>query len=182
MTKKTFGLGILVGAASLVLIMLLAMITIPYTGLYNVSATRDHSSLVRWMFESTLENSVKSRADEVGAPPSFTDTMIRSGASEYKSMCQHCHGGPGIDQESWAKGMLPQPPQLTEAATHWETRELHWLVKHGIKMSGMPAFGQHHSDEAIWNIVAFVETLPGMTKEKYQSYESHHADSGSHSH
>jgi mono/diheme cytochrome c family protein len=38
-------------------------------------------------------------------------------------------------------------------------------------MTGMPAFGKTHKDDKIWAIVAFLEKLPGMTKEQYKAYE-----------
>lgn len=68
--------------------------------------------------------------------------------------------------------MKPRPPHLSEAAAHWRPQELFWLVKHGVKMSGMPAFGPTHADQEIWNIVAFVRELPGMTPERYAALGS----------
>lgn len=65
--------------------------------------------------------------------------------------------------------MRPMPPHLTEAAAHWEPKEVFWVVKHGIKMWGMPAFGPAHDDEALWGLVAFVKQLPGMTPEAYEA-------------
>lgn len=180
MNKNSFALGILAGVTGLVFLICLAVIVIPYTGLYNVAASRGHAAVTRWAFETTLTHSVRSHAQDVAPPTEFTDAMIAAGASEYKSMCQHCHGGPGVEQERWAKAMLPQPPKLSEAVRDWQSSELYWLVKHGIKMSAMPAFGEYHSDDAIWTIVAFVETLPGMSKEKYESYGNQHSDPHSH--
>jgi hypothetical protein len=63
--------------------------------------------------------------------------------------------------------MRPRPPHLTEAAADWDLREVFWLVRHGVKMSGMPAFGPSQDDQAIWNIAAFVKELPAMTPERY---------------
>jgi len=63
--------------------------------------------------------------------------------------------------------MLPQPPRLVEQAAHWEPNEVFWLVKHGVRMSGMPAFGETHEDAELWNIAAFVKQLAGMTAREY---------------
>ena len=68
--------------------------------------------------------------------------------------------------------MLPEPPHLTDTISEWEPREVFWLAKHGIRMSGMPAFGPTHSDDEIWNITAFVMRLPGMTEDEYASFET----------
>ena len=100
-----------------------------------------------------------------------TDAMVASGASAYKSMCEHCHGGPGVEQAEWARGMLPQPPHLSEEVQHWEPNEVFWLVKHGVRMSAMPSFGETHDDRALWEVTAFVVRLPGMAASTYGEFD-----------
>jgi len=73
--------------------------------------------------------------------------MIAAGAGEYKSKCEHCHGGVDASRAGWAETMRPIPPALAHAAQRWSIGEAHWIVRHGVKMSGMPAFGPTH-DEA----------------------------------
>lgn len=174
-----FGAGVL---ATLLAFIAIALIVI-YTGAYNVAATEDHTSLTRWAFETTMHNSVETRASDIQAPDSFSERSIAAGAAEYKAMCEHCHAGPGVDRAEWAKGMLPLPPHLADEAAEWSASEIFWLVKHGVKLSGMPAFGPTHGDETLWNIVAFVEQLPGMTAQEYAAFEGEHGGhSGGHSH
>lgn len=172
--KQSLGAGIGIGVIASLLGLLLAALITAYSGAYNIAATEDHTPLVRWMFETTLRNSVKSRAADIEVPAQFTESMMAAGAGEYKSMCQHCHGGPGVEPDKWSEGMLPQPPHLTEAASEWRPQEIFWLVKHGVKMAGMPAFGPTHSDETLWNITAFVQALPGMTGQEYAAYGGEH--------
>jgi mono/diheme cytochrome c family protein len=91
------------------------------------------------------------------------------GFSHYRGMCQECHGGPGVDPEDLAKGLNPAPPSLNDAAKDFTASELFWTTKNGIRMTGMPAWAPTHSDEVIWDIVAFLETLPGMSPADYQA-------------
>lgn len=163
-----------VGTLFVLILVVLAMI---YTGVYNVSATSGHTALGRGALDTMMRKSVEMRADAEVAQ--FTPDMIRAGAREYKAMCQHCHGGPGTSRASWAKGIVPQPPELEHAATRWEPGEVHWIVKNGIKMTAMPAFGPTHDDQAIWNITAFVEQLPTMTAQEYAAFPAGHGDGGS---
>lgn len=108
------------------------------------------------------------RQAEAVAPPEATATEgLATGAGAYKAMCQHCHAGPGVERSEWASGMRPRPPHLTEAAAEWELAEVFWLAKHGVKMSGMPAFGPTHDDTTLWSVAAFVKALPAMTPERY---------------
>jgi mono/diheme cytochrome c family protein len=91
-------------------------------------------------------------------------------------MCQHCHGGVGVSRDAWAKGIDPQPPDLTKEAAEWKPRELFWIVKHGIKMTAMPAFGGSHDDATLWNIAAFVNALLKMSAAQYAAYRAKHGE------
>lgn len=172
---NSFLKGIAVGAASLIALAAGAGLITIYTGAYNVAASDDHTPLVRWAFEKTLHNSVERQADGI-AVPALTADMARAGASHYKAMCQHCHAGPGVDRAEWAQGLLPMPPLMTKAAKEWQPNQVFWIVKHGLKMSGMPAFGDTHDDRTLWNIVAFVKALPDKSPGQYASVgnEGHH--------
>ncbi|MEH6388436.1 MAG: cytochrome c [Pseudomonas profundi] len=163
--------GAVIGLGLIILVALMVGLGVAYTGAYNVAATQDHQPIVRWALETTMRNSVADRADDIEAPP-LTDVMVAAGAKRYKAMCQHCHGGPGVEKSEWAKGMLPQPPHLPEVASEWKANEVYWLAKHGVRMSGMPAFGPTHSDDQLWEIAAFVKRLPGMTQDTYASFEN----------
>lgn len=186
MTIKILGTAAAAVVGTL-LIAFLVLLILVYTGAYNVSAAVGHTAFGRWALETMMRNSVEARADPEA--PQFTPAMVRAGAGEYKAMCQHCHGGPGVNRADWAKGMVPRPPNLMHAATEWSPGEVHWIVKNGVKMSAMPAFGPTHDEQTIWNITAFVKQLPAMTPEEYAAFPSGQhggggsgSSSGGHSH
>lgn len=162
-------LGMAAGAGGVLALLGIAGLVVVYAGAINVAATEEHTAFTRWAFDTTFHNSVRRRAEGIAAPQTAIPATLDAGASAYKAMCQHCHGGPGVERAEWASGMRPRPPHLTEAAARWEPQEVFWLVRHGVKMSGMPAFGPTHDDTAIWNIAAFVKALPAMTPERYAS-------------
>ncbi|WP_206436043.1 c-type cytochrome [Altericroceibacterium xinjiangense] len=180
----------LLGALAAVVLLLLVALIVVVTGAYNVAATDRHAPLVGWALDTTMQNSVESRAADLPAPVAFTPEMIAAGAGEYKAMCEHCHGGVGAGRAGWAKLMRPHPPALAEAASEWEPAEVFWIVNHGIKMSGMPAFGATHDEQTIWNIAGFVKMLPEMSAAEYAAYGSgsgnashgHEGGSSSHDH
>ncbi|HZM35658.1 MAG TPA: cytochrome c [Burkholderiales bacterium] len=165
--RKTSPLGMAAGALAFVLLLGITGLVVVYTGAYNVAATEEHTALVRWAFDTTFRNSVERRAPAPEAPAAITPEMLAAGASAYKSTCQHCHSGPGVERASWASGMRPRPPHLAETAKHWELSEVFWIAKHGVKMTGMPAFGPSHDDRTLWGIAAFVKQLPAMTPEEF---------------
>lgn len=159
--------GLTAGVVLAALLGLLLVLFVAYTGAYNIAASQDHSPFVRWVFSTTMQNSVSARAEDLEVPAEFSEAEIAAGAEHYKAMCQHCHAGPGVERAEWARGLLPQPPHLVEEAAHWQPNEVFWLVKHGVRMSAMPAFGETHEDAELWNIAAFVKQLPGMTASEY---------------
>jgi mono/diheme cytochrome c family protein len=93
-------------------------------------------------------------------------------------MCVGCHLKPGVERSEASAGLYPAPPNLTRHRTD-DAKRAFWVVKHGIKMSGMPAWGRSMEDEHIWGIVAFLRTLPDLSPERYQQLV---AASGGHSH
>lgn len=179
-TSAVAGFAAGIGAVAAVLAVI-GLLTV-YLGGFNVAATEEHTSFVRWAFDTTFHNSVENRAADIIEPEAITPTMLTEGGSHYKAMCQHCHAGPGVQRAEWASGMRPRPPHLKEAASEWELAEIFWLAKHGAKMSGMPAFGPTHDDRTLWAIAAFVKELPAMTPERYASLgdAESHGEGGSH--
>lgn len=159
-----YGLSIL---ATFAVLGLLGLV-FPYTGFYNVAATEGHTGLEEWYLSTLSRRSIQSRAGEIEVPTSLADSgAVARGAMAYAQMCQTCHGGPGFERSVTGEGMTPTPPLLSETAPRWTSGEEFWIVQNGIKMAGMPAFGPTHSDEELWELVAFVEQLPNMTPDDY---------------
>lgn len=156
------------GVVATLLVLLGVALAVVLAGAYNVAATYPHTQGVRWALDTTMERSVRRRAEQVGPPPGFTDAQVRKGFEHYGHNCIWCHGAPGHDPAGWSRGMRPEPPFMPEAARRWSPAELFWIVKHGIRMTGMPAFGPHHPDEEIWEIVALLQRLPELSPEQYR--------------
>lgn len=144
-----------------------------YTGLYNVAATEPHAGFTQWALQTVMENSVRQRAQDIAVPQELLTARasVEGGFRNYREMCAMCHGAPGVDPSEVGKGLTPEPPDLAESTREWSAAELYWIVHHGIKMTGMPAFGPSHEDEELWALVAFVKELPSLTPEAYQAME-----------
>ncbi len=156
-------------------------LAIALSGAFNVAATNPDSALTTWVLHTTMRRSVAMRSSDIVPPKSFSDEDVRRGFEEFNAMCVTCHGAPGKKRSLAGKGLRPQAPNLVNAARHWNAGNLYWIVKNGIKMTGMPAFGPTHDDATLWNIVAFVSRLPDMTEKQYQQLEEQTAGSRSHS-
>ena len=138
-----------------------------YSGIYNVAANYPDTALAAWVFSTTMDHSVQHHAASIKTPALDDPAMVEAGFGHYRRMCAGCHGAPGIHK--MARGFNPDPPELTEAAGDWKPNELFWIVKNGVRMSGMPAWGVSQSDDKIWEIVAFARKLPSMKPAEYQA-------------
>ena len=148
-----------------------------FNGMYNFAATSPHNNLTSLIINESVERSIKKHAKYVDASHLSENTALEEGAEEYDEMCAMCHGAPGLPDSVLHKGLYPKPPKLYKQHDEWTDRELFWILKNGLKMTGMPAYGPTHSDEKLWSIVAFVKKLPGMTEAEYKSLtgnETHH--------
>ncbi len=170
------------GAIAVLVILGLVLGTAWWT--VDVAATRPHPAIVEELLHETMEHAVRRSAAAIVAPPLDEAALVTDGADHYFAMCEGCHAGPGVEPSELAQGLYPPPPPLHEEE-EWSDAELFWITKHGIKASGMPGYGPTHSDEALWAIVAFVRTLPGMTPAAYEPFRpaagSGH-DHGAHGH
>ncbi len=160
-----------------------------YFGIFNVAADEPHSALVYSVMDTVRSRSIAARARDIQVPALEDAKLIETGARHYAEMCSDCHLAPGKSESEIRAGLYPQPPDLTRHL-HANPAEAFWVIKHGIKMSGMPAWGATHDDSSIWGLVAFLQKLPETTPGQYrkllsrkvESHQHHeHADEESHS-
>jgi len=144
-------------------------LAVMYSGIINVAATYPHSPLTRWGLHTAMERSVSYHAKNIKVPPLDRPEMTLNGFRHYREMCMGCHLAPGISSSEIRKGLIPRPPKLQQAVRGWAPAELFWIIKNGVRMTAMPAWGPSHSDEKIWEIVAFLKKFPDMTAAQYQA-------------
>lgn len=145
-------------------------------GFYNVAADEPHTSLVFSMLETARERSIAVRAEDIDVPQLDDPAMVRRGAGNYDAMCVGCHLAPGKADSELSAGLYPSPPDLTKN-TQLEPAKAFWVIKHGIKSTGMPAWGKSMKEPYVWDLVAFVRKLPSLSAEQYaaevQASEGH---------
>lgn len=139
-----------------------------YGGLYDVGATTQHLQPVYSLLEQAMKHSVARRARAIAEPASLASApVLQRGAACYRRHCVQCHGGPGVARQPLGMGMQPLPSALIDAAADWKPRELYWITRHGIKMSGMPAWEFRLGEDDLWAIVGFVGLLPDLSPADY---------------
>ena len=152
---------------ALVLLAVAAVAGIVYSGVYNVAADDPHWGVTFKFLETLRIRSVEKRAAGVQLPANLQDEkVILKGAGQYAAMCTSCHLAPGMKPTELSRGMYPPPPNLSQVRV--EPKVAYTAIKHGIKMSGMPAWGAPHGDEQVWALVAFLSKLPELSPQEYQ--------------
>jgi len=139
-----------------------------YGGWFNVAADEPHSGLIYSIMETVRSRSIAKRASEAHPPALDDPALIATGARHYAAMCSGCHLAPDQKDSELRSGLYPKPPNLTQPIKATAS-EAFWAIKHGIKMSGMPAWGVTHDDQSIWALVAFVQKLPGLSATEYHA-------------
>lgn len=137
-----------------------------YSGQYNVAADAPHWAVTTQALATIREHSIAARAADLTVPNLADPALIALGAEHYAGMCTGCHLAPGMGDNEMRQGLYPKPPNLSERRDR-SPAESFWIIKHGIKMSGMPAWGVTHDDETIWGMVAFLQQLPTMDPAAY---------------
>lgn len=159
----------LIHGAILAGIAAIGAVLVVWLGLFNVSARSGHLPGVSWVLHTTFRNAVELRAPPAEAVPDLSDPdLVALGARHYDGACRTCHAGPDEGRTATMLSMLPAPPPIKEAVADWEPRHLFWIVKHGVKMSGMPAWPTRTRDDDVWPVVAFLTRVPEMTLAEYE--------------
>jgi mono/diheme cytochrome c family protein len=138
-------------------------------GLYDTSVTAQHTQPVYSLLEVALARSAKRHARQVAVPPLGDAAQLERGAACYRDHCLQCHGGPGVAQQPIGLSMQPLPGPLVDAAARWQAREIYWITREGIKMSGMPAWRYRLADADLWAVVAFVQQLPALGPQAFKA-------------
>jgi mono/diheme cytochrome c family protein len=137
------------------------------SGFYNIGADDHHTRTVLALITQLRDRSIETRLGSIKPQLSPSPAMIKTGAGHYAALCAGCHLAPGLPKSDLRTGLYPHPPNLAQEDVQ-ESRRAFWIIKHGIKMSAMPAWGKTLDDEAIWDVVAFVRKMPSLTAEQYR--------------
>lgn len=152
-----------------------------WSGLYNVAASDPHYPITHWLLDFGKRRSIETHS-LLGSRPRLDDPdPVALGASHFEGGCAPCHGAPGRRNNPVVRMMLPQPPDLARVAPSWTATQLQWIVKHGVKFTGMPAWPAPERDDELQAVAAFLRALPDMNAEQYARLAAGGADPASRS-
>ncbi|QDZ10679.1 c-type cytochrome [Devosia ginsengisoli] len=170
MTKlRPFFIGGVLGALGLGLL--------PLSGLLSSSAEPSQPPVLDWYFNLAAQQSITLRSLGVDVPPLDRPGMAERGAGHYEMVCVTCHGSPVAPPEQFARNLSPQPPQLVQRMAQWHPEaRIFATIKHGIRRTAMPGWPTQMRDDEVWDMVAFLLTLPELDADAYGRLTSGTAD------
>jgi len=143
-----------------------------FGGFYNVAASEEGNRIVDWALVRVREASLGHHAG--GTPQLKLDdpAVIRDGARAFaRHGCANCHGAPGVEWTKFSEGLNPSPPDLKDEVSGDDPAQIFWVVKNGIRMTGMPSFAKAGvGDNEFWQIVAFIKAMPKVSEADYKSW------------
>lgn len=164
---------------SLAVVVVISGVMFIWFGVFNVSASDKHWTITNTFLELVRNRSISARAEKLKVPNLADTVRIKRGAANYDAMCAQCHLAPGVETSELYEGLNPKPPVLYKNASFAnKPNETFWVIKNGIKMTGMPAWGINNSDEQIWDMIALTSALNKMTVTQYKKLVA----SGKHTH
>jgi len=138
-----------------------------WSGIVNIAASSGHWAITDWVLHTAMRRSVAFHAPEKPPADFPSEAMIRRGAGHFETGCAPCHGSPKSPRDAVTAEMTPPPPDLSEKVDEWKPHELFWIVKHGVKFTGMPAWPVQNRDDEVWSMAAFLMLLPTLDEARY---------------
>lgn len=150
------------------------------SGMIPIKASSGHWEITRWFLNFTKNRSLATYSSGIKVPELDDQSLIIKGAGHYEIGCRQCHGTPETPRSPLVFGMTPVPPDLADIVPHRDPAELFYAVKHGIKMTAMPAWPDGKRNDEIWAVVAFLQKYPDLSLAEYERlvWGTHQKQSG----
>ncbi|CAN5257949.1 c-type cytochrome [soil metagenome] len=141
---------------------------VTWSGIVDIGASSGHWPGMSWFLHFAMRQSVERHASGIAVPPLADDSLVMLGAAHYETGCAPCHGGPGDRRTPIVRRMTPPAPFLPDTVTEWQPNELFWIVRHGLKYTGMPAWVAQERPDEVWAVVAFLLRMPEIDAQTYE--------------
>ncbi len=149
------------------------------SGIVPIKASSGHWRITEWFLRFSMKRSVATHSLALKAPANLADrALVQNGAGYYEIGCRSCHGEPGLPPPRIAVHMLPTPPDLVPRVRDSTPEKLFYVVKHGMKFTGMPAWPSAQRDDEVWAVVAFLLEYPRLDAAGYRELAGRNETAG----
>lgn len=150
---RTFLIGFVLGIVAVAV----SVYLVSRYGLFPIGADNPPGRIERMLTSRAMNVYVDRHKPEGENPMEPTPANLLEGAKEYEEHCALCHGGAKAKISPMADKFSPPAPQLINRIPHDPDAWLFWVTKHGVRMTGMPAWDGVLSDSEMWKAIAFIK-------------------------
>jgi cytochrome c553 len=150
--------GILVGIVGFI---------VAASGVMPIKASSGHWPITAWFLNFSMERSVATHSAPIKAPHLDQPGWVQRGAAHYHTACRPCHGSPQVPRPRIANAMTPHPPYLPPVIPEYGSEDLFYIVKHGVKFTGMPSWPAQKRDDEVWAMTAFLREYASLDAAEY---------------
>ena len=165
--------GFIAGLVASVIVAVIAAYAVLQSGLIPANADASPGGLELWIAGTSLDATLRKEAPKGPNPVVLSGASLIEGISLYGQHCAICHGtAAGSSSASpVAKGLYPAPPQLAEDGVEDDTEGVsYWKIKHGIRLTGMPAWGRSLTDRQIWTLALFLKHMDKLPPDAQRAW------------
>jgi mono/diheme cytochrome c family protein len=162
--------GFLLGIIFTLLAIVIGVVWMAKSGRINFEADQEASHVERSFAMGAMDAATDRRAPDVKNPLAPTEENITAGAHIYLDHCAGCHGVPSNPDAQFARSFNPPVPEFFRDAPDMPENQNFYIIQHGIRWTGMPAWNKTLSDNQIWQVVTFmsnIEKLPASAKKVF---------------
>ncbi len=170
--------GVVLGVATAIAVVLIGGYILVQSGLIPANADAKPGWLETWAAGASLEATLRRDAPSEKNPVELTEQNLSTGVRLFAQNCAVCHGSAqgAASPSPIAKGLYQRPPQLATDGVEDDPEGVSfWKIKHGIRLTGMPAFGRSLSDRQIWTLALFLkhmDKLPPAVQQIWQQVQN----------
>src|SRR3954470_6151886 len=167
--------GFAAGFIAALVVLVVGVFAVSRLGLYSIGADNPPGSIERALAGRAMNVYADKHKPAGPNPVALSAANLTQGATEYEEHCAFCHGGAKARISPMRDKFSPPAPQLINKIPHDEEAWLFWVTKHGVRMTGMPAWDGVLSDDEIWKVVAFIKQsgkLPAETESEWHERAS----------
>lgn len=170
--------GMISGVVLTLVVIFLGGYVLIKSGYIPANADGKPGPLELWMAKNSLHATLKRDAPKGPNPVAPTDQNLIKGVHLFAENCAVCHGSAKgeASKSPIAEGEYPKPPQLATKGVEDDPEGWSfWKIKHGIRLTGMPSWRYHLSDQEIWTLALFLkhmDKLPPAAQQAWQQVQN----------
>jgi len=129
---------------------------------WRVNATDKPPTWERRLMNRLLDRIVEREAESLTSPVAVSDSALAQGLKDYRDKCAGCHGDYKKPSDWGMNNFYPRAPQFSRRNPHDPDNEIYWIVKNGIRYTGMAAWDKILPDDRLWKVSMFVTRMDSL--------------------